>query len=74
MRADGTDVRRVTFVPKLGNDLGAQWSPDGQWLTFDRLATSSFATTDVYVIRTDGTQQSLLLERGVNFEPTWGPG
>ena len=74
MRADGTDVRRVTFVPKLGNDLGAQWSPDGQWLTFDRRTTSSFSTTDVYVIRADGTQQSLLLERGVNFEPTWGPG
>lgn len=74
MRSDGTDVRRLTFGPKLGNDYNAQWSPDGQWLTFTRQATSSFSTTDVYVIRADGTQQSLLIERGVNFESTWGPG
>lgn len=53
--ADGSNLRRLTNRP---GDQFNGWSPDGEWIAFTRhVNTSSSAalTTDVFVIRADGT-------------------
>ncbi len=57
MKADGTDVRRLTGSPRT--DLGADWSPDGQWLVFASYAEGS-DLGEITRIRADGTDRRTL--------------
>jgi Tol biopolymer transport system component len=57
MKADGSDVRRLTNSPRT--DLGADWSPDGQWLVFASYAEGS-DLGEITRIRADGTDRRTL--------------
>jgi Tol biopolymer transport system component len=54
MKADGTDVKRLTDVK--GYDGGPFFSPDGKKITWRRFAPNG-ATAEVYTMNMDGTEQ-----------------
>ncbi len=68
MKADGTDVTRLTADPS--DNIDPTWSPDG-----DRIAFSSVRDGDyeLYVMNADGTGVSRLthLEQGPDARPSW---
>jgi Tol biopolymer transport system component len=61
MRADGSDVRRVTFTPE--SEGGAAFSPDGRHIAF----TASLSPNAIVSVRTDGSDRRVLANSG------WGP-
>jgi Tol biopolymer transport system component len=72
MSPDGTNVQRLT-----DNDAGdsfASLSPDGKKIVFDsnrlRLSTEPLNTSDLFLMNTDGTEQTYLI-RGSSA--TWSP-
>jgi TolB protein len=69
MRADGSDVRRVTDGGSLvdNEDLGPSWSPDGMRIAFARGG-------DIFTVNADGTGLVRLTEGPViESEPAWSP-
>ncbi len=66
---DGTDVRRLT--PWGSAFLGTNWSPDGEWIAFQR------PYGRLFLVRPDGTglhEVPLRLPRGAGAsEPSWSP-
>ena len=68
INADGSGRHRLAAnVPGLA--AGARspsWSPDGHWLVYDDAADGG-----IHLIRSDGTDQSLLVEHGSS--PAWSP-
>jgi len=72
MNPDGTNPRRLTE-----NDVGdgfATLSPDGKRIVFDsnrnRAEGEPINTSDLFLMNTDGTEQTLLTRGG---SPTWAP-
>jgi TolB protein len=70
---DGSDPRRLT-----DNEVGdgfATLSPDGNKIVFDsnrnRAEGEPINTSDLFLMNTDGTEQTLLTRGG---SPTWAPG
>jgi len=71
MDADFTNPRRLTF--NNDGDGFATLSPDGKKIVFDsnRLrGAGPLNTSDLFVMNTDGTQQTFLVHGG---SPTWSP-
>jgi Tol biopolymer transport system component len=67
MKADGSDVRRLTNVP--GYDGGPFFSPDGQRIIWRRFDASGM-NADVYTMKTDGTD----VRRVTDFHAmSWAP-
>lgn len=53
-------------------DGWVRWSPDGQWLVFERAETQGTdARTQIWVIRADGTNEHVLTVHG-GARPSWG--
>ena len=52
--------------PEANGAHSPSWSPDGRWITY-----ASYADGGVYVIRSDGTQRSLLVPHA--SAPAWSP-
>jgi Tol biopolymer transport system component len=61
---------QLTFFQEFG--VGSpRWSPDGQWITFDRRATQQ---ADIYVMREDGSGlQQLTFHSLADTMPSWSP-
>ncbi|MFY0583236.1 LpqB family beta-propeller domain-containing protein [Cystobacter fuscus] len=71
MKADGTDVRRLTHFPR--EDMAPRWSPDGQWISF---LSDREGRTRLYVMKPDGTQLRPVsggATVGEEREPAWSP-
>jgi TolB protein len=71
MKADGTDVRRLTHFHK--EDMAPRWSPDGQWISF---SSDREGRTRLFVMRPDGTQLHAVsgpATVGEEREPAWSP-
>ncbi|EPX59664.1 tolB protein precursor, periplasmic protein [Cystobacter fuscus DSM 2262] len=71
MKADGTDVRRLTHFPR--EDVAPRWSPDGQWISF---LSDRDGRTRLYVMKADGTELrpvSASATVGDEREPAWSP-
>jgi len=64
MRADGTDVRRLTDHPL--DDENPAWSPDGMLIAFD---TRRSGHRQVFTMKPDGSQQELLIDYAQH--PCW---
>jgi len=64
MNADGSQPLRLTNRP--GNDVAyaPAWSPDGAHIAF-------VSSDDVYVMKADGSEQTLLLASA--YSPAWSP-
>ena len=67
MRADGTQVQRLTQAP--GYDGGPFFSPDGHQIVWRHFAPDG-ATAEVWTMHLDGTQQRQITHLGVM---SWAP-
>jgi Tol biopolymer transport system component len=64
IRPDGGGLRKVT---KNTRDRAPAWSPDGEWLAFERAGV-------IYTIKADGTGlRPLTSRRSTVHEPAWSP-
>lgn len=52
IRPDGSGLKQIT--PDEANEGWHSWSPDGEWLTFDR-SDSEDKDFDIYIMKYDGT-------------------
>jgi TolB protein len=71
MKADGTDVRRLTFFHK--EDWAPQWSPDGRFIAF---LSNRESRTRVFVMRPDGTETRAVsgtVDTGEERDVAWSP-
>lgn len=76
MRADGTDVRRLTTNEHL--DAASSWSPDGKRIAFTRVTDPGTATarSGVFVMDVDGGREEQVTDVTVpTFDATaaWSP-
>ena len=67
MRADGSEIRRLTNVP--GYDGGPFFSPDGRKICWRRF-TEDETTAEVWTMNTDGTDQRQITRLGAM---SWAP-
>jgi Tol biopolymer transport system component len=61
---------------KLPRRLGdhPEWSPDGQWITFDTLYLDGVDNSSIYVMRADGKRRIRISNpQKSSFRPTWSP-
>ena len=74
MNADGTDQRRLAST-LTDDQIGARWSPDGQWILFhSNPLINGMPTFDIYKIRPDGSDLTNLTNTpGNNFMADWSP-
>jgi Tol biopolymer transport system component/DNA-binding winged helix-turn-helix (wHTH) protein len=63
----GPDGRRARLTGSAAHDWQPTWSPDGGWLAF----RSEREGGGIWAVRTDGTQEHLIIGRGVT--PQWSP-
>jgi tol-pal system beta propeller repeat protein TolB len=71
MKADGTDVRRLTAFHK--EDMAPRWSPDGKWISF---LSDREGRTRVFLVKPDGTGLRAVsgsATTGEEREPAWSP-
>lgn len=73
MDLDGKVLRTVPFeVKHLTQAIG--YSPDGRWVTLQRLAAEDQTQMDVYLMPAEGGQQIQVTRvGGWNWWPTWAP-
>lgn len=74
MNADGSNQRRLPS-PLVINQVGARWSPDGQWILFhSNPEVDGMPRFDVFKIRPDGSDLvNLTNSPGNNFMADWSP-
>jgi TolB protein len=76
MRADGTDVRRLTTNDDL--DMASSWSPDGTRIAFTRITQlgTARASSGVFVMDADGSDEEQLTQAvapAFDGAPAWSP-
>ena len=71
MNTDGSSQRRLTN--NRGSDGNPAWSPDSQYVAFDRCPNSGCDKADIYIIRPDGTGERPLTRDGRSALPAWSP-
>jgi Tol biopolymer transport system component len=74
MRADGSDQQELP-IANPGFDVEPRWSPDGQWIAFNRIRTHDGGSQlAVFVVPADGGTAEQLTAWELNAEhPTWSP-
>jgi TolB protein len=84
MDADGGNQRQLTMPHTTSsreqNDWRPDWSPNGDWIVFERQfyerecdPNDCARTSDIFVTRSDGTSLRRLTKSGNNREPRWSP-
>src|SRR5215212_2476264 len=65
---DGSGAR---MLPGEGSP---SFSPDGNWIAHTRSEPDAFPFTDIWVMRSDGSDaRRLTTEHGYDYEPSWSP-
>jgi TolB protein len=72
MRADGTNVRRITDSGLRYEDFNAQWAPDGTRLSFSRYDERR-DTNAIFTVGLDGTNLQRITPWGFSNQPDWFP-
>lgn len=77
--ADGTGQKQLTYDPDVGDGF-AEWSPDGQWITYTSTRINSETNccanccVTVYMMKSDGSgQRKLTSEIDSTWMATWQP-
>ncbi|HEU0076220.1 MAG TPA: hypothetical protein VFQ76_01150 [Longimicrobiaceae bacterium] len=68
LNADGSDLTAISLDPGFSHVQHA-WSPDGKTVAFVRYGASS----DVYVMRADGSHLRRVTSMGHAWSPVWSP-
>lgn len=69
MRWDGSLKKQLTYSEEFKR--GARYSPDGQWILF--LTNDSTNASRVHRMRTDGSEQEIIIEGDSFSLPEWSP-
>jgi Tol biopolymer transport system component len=73
MDADGSHQHNLTPSLSDANDDGPVWSPDGEQIAFESIASAQ-SDYEIHVIRADGTaRRGLTRSRGFDGAPDWSP-
>lgn len=74
MNADGSDQRRLA-ISLIDDQVGARWSPDGQWILFhSNPLVDGSPRFDLFKIRPDGSDLTRLTDNADNnFMGDWSP-
>ena len=67
VRADGSDVVRLTEDPSYNSDPA--WSPDGRRIAF---ASNRDGTFQIHVMNADGSDVRQITDTRSNIHPSWG--
>ena len=70
IRPDGTNGIQLTLPDGDAYDVRPRWSPDGTLIAFQRHSGPKGMTTEVFVIRADGSGE---FKVGDGLEPAWQP-
>jgi Tol biopolymer transport system component len=74
IRANGTDIRRLTGGPRFVDEFDPSYSPDGRHISFtsDRLGENRF---DIWVMNADGSHPRRITHtrKAFEFATDWGP-
>jgi Tol biopolymer transport system component len=75
MGSDGSGIVQLTDPrPAAEEDLSPEWSPDGAYIAFTRVALSSTPQATLFVVRPDGSGLRQLTGPTVQgYEPSWSP-
>lgn len=69
---NGEDRRQLTRGPKW--ELDAEWSSDGQWITFEARERRQNKTSAIYIMDAAGGEiRQLTDELSMNWSPAWVP-
>lgn len=72
MRADGSDLRRITTEP--GPEFDGAWSPDGAWIAYRDSRRGINEDDEIYIVAADGTGARNLTAHAANdWGPDWSP-
>lgn len=72
--ADIVGNGEITAKPPRGLGDHPEWSPDGQWITFDTLYSDGVDNSSIYVMHADSKQKVLISNpQKPSFRPTWSP-
>lgn len=66
--SDGSNREALTTGPVL--DFLPDWSPDGEWIVFERDAGTSF---NLWLMRADGSSSTAITTSGDASTPKWAP-
>jgi TolB protein len=75
VRADGTDLRQLTFEEGgVRNVLGSSYSPGGKRIVFGRRPATGGTNADIFIIHVDGTHERPVTQTVLyDSFPDWGP-
>lgn len=78
IKADGTELRRLTPAPAAVTDETASyesptWSPDGKRIAYVERPDTWHHAGDIYVMSADGSDRRRLTRRGDAQAPAWSP-
>ncbi|GEM_PF-2478825 len=70
---DGSDFNQLT--DQMANNFQSDFSPDGQWIVYTRETERSSGVSDIYLIRSNGTEEIALTQDTNSWKssPVWSP-
>ncbi len=74
MQADGSNQTRLTFsnTSMFYHARSPEWSPDGSMIAFTGV-NESYTTSDVYVVRANGSGLTRMTDNQKSWGTTWSP-
>jgi Tol biopolymer transport system component len=68
---DSVDISRIESLTPGGRNFFPDWSPDGEWIAYDRSVSDEFGPYGLWIMRKDGSDKKHLYSYGMM--PNWHP-